>query len=322
MARPLRIEYKNAFYHVMNRGRGRQQVFHDPDYYETFLQCLDEAYQRFSLEIHSYCLMGNHYHLLVKTPQGNLSRAMRHVNGLYTQRYNRLKKTDGPLFRGRYKAIVVDASAYLLQVSRYIHRNPIDMKKPLVKALAQYPWSSYPYYSKKQKTPDWLYQDTVFAELGASNKYQRYGEFVAEGNEGELETFYNKGRIPSLLGDTRFKDRVLSGVTNLGDEVAQKEARQPVDFESIISTVQTYYGCQRQDIVKAIRGRGPRNYARWIAMKLCQTEGQLSLIEIAKRFNVGHYCTVSQTINRLNSALVEDKKLDRIINTISIDLTR
>ena len=112
MARPLRIEYEDAFYHVMNRGRGRQWVFHDPAYYNDFLKCLNEANKRFGVEVHSYCLMGNHYHLFLKTPRGNLSRIMRHIDGVYTQRHNRRKRTDGTLFRGRYKAIVIDAGSY------------------------------------------------------------------------------------------------------------------------------------------------------------------------------------------------------------------
>lgn len=142
MARPLRIEYTDGYYHVMNCGRGRQRIFHDTKYFEAFLVSLQEAHQRFGVQIHSYCLMGNHYHLLLKTSEANLSRSMRHINGLYTQRYNRLKKTDGPLFRGRYKAIVVDSDSYLLQVSRYIHLNPLHAK--LVRDLKRYPWSSYP----------------------------------------------------------------------------------------------------------------------------------------------------------------------------------
>ena len=92
MTRPLRIEYDNAFYHVMNRARGKQLVFHSKAYYQAFLQCIEQACQRFGTEIHAYWLMGNHYHLLVKTPKGNLSRAMRHINGVYTQKYNQLKK--------------------------------------------------------------------------------------------------------------------------------------------------------------------------------------------------------------------------------------
>jgi putative transposase len=97
MPRPQRIEYENAFYHVMNRVRGRQVIFHDDDYYQAFLDTLAEAQQRFQCVIHVYCLMNNHYHLLIETPNANLSRSMRHVNGVYTQRYNRLQKTAGGL---------------------------------------------------------------------------------------------------------------------------------------------------------------------------------------------------------------------------------
>ena len=111
MVRPLRVEYEDAYYHVMSRGKGRQSVFHGTLYYERFLDCLEQAHKRFALECHAYCLMGNHYHLLVRTPRGNLSRAMRHVNGVYTQYHNYLKKTDGPLFRGRYKAINIEESS-------------------------------------------------------------------------------------------------------------------------------------------------------------------------------------------------------------------
>ena len=128
MPRPTRVQYPDAFYHVMNRGRGRQAIFHDEAYFRAFLDTLAESHERFDAIIHTYCLMTNHYHLLVQTPRANLDRIMRHINGIYTQRYNRLRKTDGPLFRGRYKAILVDADAYLLQLSRYIHRNPVEVK--------------------------------------------------------------------------------------------------------------------------------------------------------------------------------------------------
>ena len=158
MVRPLRVEYEGAYYHVMNRGSGRQQIFQGVKYYEYFLHCLEQAHKRFALETHAYCLMGNHYHLLVRTPRGNLSRAMRHINGVYTQYYNYLKNTDGPLFRGRYKAINLEASSYLLEVSRYIHRNPVETKKPLVIELEKYRWSSYPAYRNLVSCEDWLYK--------------------------------------------------------------------------------------------------------------------------------------------------------------------
>ncbi len=161
MPRPLRIEYDHAFYHVMNRGKGRQDIFHDGRYFQAFLDTVAEAQQRFNAVIHCYCLMSNHYHILIETPLGNLGRIMRHINGVYTQRYNRLKRTDGPLFRGRYKAILVDADSYLLQLSRYIHRNPIESKKLLVEKLEQWPWSSYPAYTRKVDVPHWLTVDKV-----------------------------------------------------------------------------------------------------------------------------------------------------------------
>ena len=125
MPRPIRIQCEHAYYHVINRGRARQTIFQGAGYYEDFLTTLEECHRRFDAQIHAYCLMSNHYHLLVETPRGNLDRIMRHLN---TQRYNRRKRSDGPLFRGRYKAILVDEDAYLLQVGRYIHRNPLEVK--------------------------------------------------------------------------------------------------------------------------------------------------------------------------------------------------
>jgi REP element-mobilizing transposase RayT len=197
MSRPLRIEYENAYYHVMNRGRGRQQIFRDKAYYEAFLTCLKEAHVRFGIQVHAYCLMGNHYHLLLSTPRGNLSRAMRHVNGVFTQRHNRLLKTDGPLFRGRYKAILVDASSYLLQLSRYIHRNPIDIHRSKLHKLEDYQWSSYPAYIGKTAPPDWLIQEVIYGELGATRYKAAYRNYVDQATDEETTRFYQKKRQES-----------------------------------------------------------------------------------------------------------------------------
>ena len=128
MARPLRIEFPGAWHHAMNRGNARQTIFLDKGDYRAFLDLLDECSSMWGLECHAYCLMPNHYHLLLSTPSGNLSRAMRHLDGVYTQRFNRRHDRDGHLFRGRYKAILVDADSYLLQVARYIHLNPIKAR--------------------------------------------------------------------------------------------------------------------------------------------------------------------------------------------------
>ena len=125
MSRPLRIQYPDAWYHVMNRGRRGEEIFTDDKDYAAFIDLLKEINDDYKVKVSAYCLMSNHYHLLVQTPDSNISRAMRHLNGVYTQRYNRIHHSDGPLFRGRYKAILVEADSYLLELLRYIHRNPL-----------------------------------------------------------------------------------------------------------------------------------------------------------------------------------------------------
>ena len=125
MSRPLRIEYPDAWYHVMNRGRRREKIFSGIKDYTLFIGLLKESCYMWHVRIGAFCLMPNHYHILIQTPEGNISRCMRHINGVYTQRFNRIHGCDGPLFRGRYKSILVEAETYLLELLRYIHRNPL-----------------------------------------------------------------------------------------------------------------------------------------------------------------------------------------------------
>ena len=141
MSRPLRIQYPGAVYHIMNRGRARQSTFVDETDYRAFLDTLAEAHRQWRIEMFAYCLMGNHYHLCLRTPKGNLSRIMRHVDGIYTQRFNRRHRRDGTLFRGRYKGILIDADEYLKAVVRYIHLNAVAAG--LVKMPEEYRWASH-----------------------------------------------------------------------------------------------------------------------------------------------------------------------------------
>ena len=127
MSRPLRIKYPGAWYHVMNRDRRFENVFAGNKDYEIFVELLKDASEMWNVNIAAYCLMPNHYHLLIQTPLGNISRTMRHINGVYTQRYNQKHGDDGQLFRGRYKSILVHGDRYLLQLVRYIHRNSLKV---------------------------------------------------------------------------------------------------------------------------------------------------------------------------------------------------
>ena len=208
MPRPVRIQYENAYYHVMNRGRGSRWIFHSDIYYEAFLTCLEESYERYDARIHAYCLMGNHYHLLVETPLANLDRIMRHINGVFTQRYNRLKKTDGPLFRGRYKSILVDEDSYLLQVSRYIHRNPVEVKGASIDALNSHRWSSYPSYINQVKSPYWLTRSRTYSLLGGRNSAAKYEAFVLRGNDAQTREFYGGDCVTGIYGELSFRQSV------------------------------------------------------------------------------------------------------------------
>ena len=178
MSRPLRIEYPGAWYHVMNRGRRGEKIFYTKEDCEIFLVLLQEAANLWDVRISAYCLMNNHYHIQVQTPQGNLSRFMRHLNGVYTQRYNRLHGYDGQLFRGRFKSIIVEEDNYLLELMRYIHRNPL--RAGMVENLDDYPWSSHHGYLSSYKEWNRLHKNFIMSML--SGKRNRRNTTHAPGN--------------------------------------------------------------------------------------------------------------------------------------------
>ncbi len=312
MPRPLRIEYENAYYHVMNRGRGRQKIFHGQAYYDEFLHTLEEAHRRFGIEIHSYCLMPNHYHLLIKTPEANLGRAMRHINGVYTQRHNRMRKTDGSLFRGRYKAILVEEDSYQLQLSRYIHRNPLAAK--LVENLKDYRWSSYQYYVSKKRSPPWLYREEVLEQLQVKIKVnEKYKAFVALGVDEELQQFYSKGNIMSCLGSEAFRSWAYSQRAKDRDDVTEKEKIHfRPDMDMLIKQVSVAFGVTEKSILTGTRGK--ENLPRWAAMYICQEKGDHRLIDIAKKFGLKRSGSIPSIIEKLKKALQSDKQLKIMIN--------
>ena len=153
MARSLRIEYSGAFYHVTSRGNERKTIFSDAWDLEKFLSFLESAVERHGALVHAYSLMGNHYHLLLETPNANLSRIMRDINSSYSTYFNVKWKRTGHLFQGRYKAILVESDAYAAELSRYIHLNPVRAK--MCEAPEEYPWMSYKFYTEGNE-PSWL----------------------------------------------------------------------------------------------------------------------------------------------------------------------
>jgi len=316
MPRPLRIEYENAYYHVMNRGAGRRTIFHGDEYFEAFLKTLEEAHRRFGIEILCYCLMSNHYHLLIKTPEGNLGRAMRHVNGVYTQRHNRLRKTDGPLFRGRYKAILVEQDSYQLQLSRYIHRNPLEAS--LVDSLERYPWSSYPIYLGEQSAPKWLYRDEIYGQLGAKRLVKaKYRAFVELGIDEELATFYGKGNQVPYLGSDTFRAWAYQQRDTADNEVNQKTLQHfRPNIEQIINAVLDEFGVELDSIIGSQRGRREDNIPRWVVMYLGQELCGLTLRQIADRLGLKRTGSIPTTIGKLRLRMENDSRLVRRVGRI------
>ena len=292
-------------------------IFHDDDDYQAFLDTLGEAQQRFQCVIHAYCLMGNHYHLLIETPNANLSRIMRHVNGVYTQRYNRLKHTDGPLFRGRYKAILVDQDAYLLQLSRYIHRNPIDMKQPLVTQLVDYPWSSYPAYVGKTKPVDWLERESTYRVLGHKQRYKGYSNFVSQGVDEQTAKFYRKDNMAAVFGDDDFKEWVYDELLpELTVEGKSRVVQPNLTMEAVTEGVAAYYSTNSDEIRKITRGPQQGNEARKLAMYLCQELSGAKLTEIADYFNLHHGGSVSFINHQIRKLNRKDKSFKRNVESL------
>jgi REP element-mobilizing transposase RayT len=176
MARPLRIELAGGLYHVTSRGDRREDIYRDDEDRAAWLEVFASVCMRFNWRCYAYCLMGNHYHVCLRTPEGNLARVMRHLDGLYTQRFNRLHRRDGALFRGRYKAILVDKDNYLAPVVRYIHLNPLGAS--LVREPQSYLWSSHRLYLRPKEIPKWLQIEEVMAEFENAAGFH---EFVLEG---------------------------------------------------------------------------------------------------------------------------------------------
>ena len=178
MARPLRIIFPGAFYHITSRGNEQRVIFKSQRDRKKFFSYLESATQRYDALIHAYCLMDNHYHLLLETPSGNLPQIMQHINGAYTTYFNVKRKRSGHLLHGRYKAILVDMDIYAKELSRYIHLNPVRAK--MVDKPEQYQWSSYLDYIGREHRAPWLASDFILSYYGqkTSVAQQNYRKFV------------------------------------------------------------------------------------------------------------------------------------------------
>lgn len=275
MARPLRIEFPGGLYHVTSRGDRREAIYLDDADRIHWLTLLGHVCKRFNWICHAYCLMDNHYHIIVETVEGNLSKGMRQLNGVYTQTFNRAHNRVGHVYQGRYKAILVEKENYLLELSRYVVLNPV--RAGAVTNIEHWPWSSYPAITGKSGCPEWLHADWTLGQFGRQRKraIAAYIDFVRAGMG-----------LPSVWDDLR-------GQIYLGKEEFVKTMQQQVQFVNTISEIPR---------VQRRAQAGPLSYYssfndRNAGIAAAYQTGGYTMKAIADEFGV-HYATVSRIVQK------------------------
>ncbi|MDP1698847.1 MAG: transposase [Xanthomonadaceae bacterium] len=272
MSRPLRIEFDGAVYHVMARGNAREPIFFDDQDRRAFLDGLWQSAERFDWWVWAYCLMDNHYHLLIETRSGKLSRGMRELNGVYTQRFNRRHHRVGHLLQGRFQAVLVDKDSYLLELLRYIVLNP--MRAGMVSNAGAWPWSSYQSVMGKGAAPPAQPINAVLALFSADRGAARraFARFVAQGVDADDPTAQVTNQV--FLGSDAFIEKAVASAGKTAAEVPKRQRRQ-------------------QSLAK-IAAEAPD---RDTAMRVAYQSGNFTLKEIGGHFGL-HYATVSRLVKK------------------------
>lgn len=305
MSRPLRIEYPGAFYHIISRGNEKGTIFSDDNDCVRFLEMLDENSVKFHTRIHSYCLMKNHYHLIMETLKGNLCRAMHYLNSVYTSYYNEKHGRVGHLLQGRYKSILVQAEEYLNHLSRYIHLNPVRAK--VVEHPVDYPWSSYKYFISGNDEQGFIIKDFILRMFddGMEDSVREYREFV-EGNMDKEKVIIKDNIIGGvILGTESFIERIKKKY------IAGKEDREIPQIKQIMSSISI------EEIKKIVEQRvNDKKMSRKIGIYLSHKYTDKKLMEISdcyKRITTGG-------ITLLCKRLEFKKRKNEVLNKLIMDL--
>ncbi len=319
MARPLRIEYPSAYYHVMNRGNRGEDIFVTDKDRKVFLAGLVDSCETYDIKLIAFVLMTNHFHLLIQTPQANLSEFMRHFLVTYTVRFNRRNGRTGHVFQGRFKSLLVDEDEYLLPLSRYIHLNPIRTR-PFKKAdfptkseyLKKCPWSTFPgycYIRKRNKNIDYdWFLSTYFG--GDSAKGRRHcREYVFNTIEGEIENPFEEVAHQSILGSQDFVNWVRQKLPQKGQREIPSltKLQQHMSVERIIGEVAKAGNAQAENLLDR---KTKLKELRQMAMELSYRFSNCKQKEIGAIFGVD-YSTVSQSRARLKAKLESNRKLKK-----------
>jgi len=314
MARPLRIKYEGAVYHITARGNERKKIFFAKSDYAKFKEYLKEARDRYGYFLHCYVLMSNHYHLILETPNADISKIMHYINGSYTGYINRRKRRSGHLFQGRYKSILVDVDSYLLELSRYIHLNPVRAK--IVKRPEDYPYSSYKSFISKKKE-DIVHRDLILEMISGSrrNPQKIYMEFVERSMEEDAEDPLKNLYAGSILGGKGFIKEALDRLkddTFFGKEETSYRTELQVAFatEQIIDSIASYFELTPEEVLK------DRGDCRNITIHLMKKRTSVTNKQIGDLFGGLSFTAVSKANQRFIVRMKKDRKLRRRVEDL------
>ena len=311
MARPLRIEYSGAFYHVTSRGNERKAVYKSQRDREKFFSYLESATERYGAVVHVFCLMDNHYHLLIETPSGNLSQIMHHINGAYTTYFNTKRERSGHLFQGRYRAILIDVDEYAKELSRYIHLNPV--RAGIAENPEEYRWSSCQYYTVKRKPPEWLKRDFILSYFGNEPKtaMKRYRDFVRSVMDEEYKNPLAEISHSVILGGEKFIAEIKTRF--LRDKQPDRDLPTLRDLSSRPGL---------GHIEKAVDSvlQQDEKLARQVTLHMCHRHSGMKLREIGQQFGIGE-SGVTQASRRIGMKAKKDKRLREIVKMIETKIS-
>ncbi|NOR81606.1 MAG: addiction module toxin RelE [Methyloprofundus sp.] len=283
MARPLRIEYAGALYHVTSRGDRCENIYHDDNDRLIWLDVFSQVCSRFNWCCHAWCLMDNHYHLVIETLEGNLSQGMRQLNGVYTQKVNRKHGRVGHVFQGRYKAILIEKEAHLLELARYVVLNPV--RANIINNVHDWQWSSYPAMIEQKISPKWLETDWLLSQFGNSRQdaIEQYKNFVHQGIE--LPPVWQGLKNQMYLGSEQFIEKIQALYSPDNKDISLQEVPR----------------VQRRSVARDLKWYEGRYRAREKAMTEAYLSGDYTMKEIATWFGV-HYSTVSRAVHKAENA--------------------
>jgi putative transposase len=325
MARPLRLEFEGAIYHLTARGNRREAIFLDDRDREGFLELVGQSLPRYEVEVHAYVLLGNHFHLLARTQRANLSRWMHWLLVSYTTGFNRRHHKVGHLFQGRYKSLVVEEGEYLLELSRYLHLNPVrglylgrgDPGERRAR-LRNYRWSSYRGYAGLERSLEWVNEELVLGEFGGRSGRERklrYRRFVEEGLVREVRDPTEAAQWQCILGSEGFLQKIVDKMQQRREDrreiKALRRGTRGADPRAIVALVGKEYGIGTEELLgRKGYGLEARNVALWAIWQNCDW----TLREIGELFGGLDYAAVAQRIRRVKFERRGSKKLQKLLS--------